>query len=467
MVKSTLAVVFVVSALLGAALLGGCRTPEPAHAPGARARLVDLSGTLKLIDNTPVVGADIAVSCSGVVKQTTTDARGRFALTGVPEGSCKVTSRKANITRHVRASSSVLGNTPSIALIVRPYARVILTARNRRWVIDEAIHGKRVAVGSWTLEFSHGTDGKPSALLDKGSCRSCKPVPLPLKPGIRFDAGLRDQRRIDYVMVERAELYPFMPIALRSRARTGAIFKVPLVSSSSRSVRLKPTDRQLVFLADCRCPVEHVNELEHLASTYGTTGLKASVLEIGPCSENSVPLSRPGVPIYHASAEALWALDGKRGEIVLLEADGKVIFRGSTLKGSATAGTTVFDDAVAFLERTWPPFAARRRVSVNAAASVRTAEAVRLTGLVDEQLKLNNFPAAHHLLDRLILHSPDLAEAHKLRALVRARLGDYTGAMREVEWWRVSFGNESADDLMDQVRQASRGRLGALRTSAR
>jgi hypothetical protein len=47
---------------------------------------------------------------------------------------------------------------------------------------------------------------------------------------------------------------------------------------------------------------------------------------------------------------------------------------------------------------------------------------------------------AHRLLDRLVQLSPDLAEAHKLRALVRARLGDYTGAMQEVSWWRPARG---------------------------
>ncbi len=84
---------------------------------------------------------------------------------------------------------------------------------------------------------------------------------------------------------------------------------------------------------------------------------------------------------------------------------------------------------------------------------------------MDTQLKANRFPEAHHLLDRLVQHSPELAEAHKLRALVRARLGDYTGAMQEVSWWRSSFGSESAEELEDQVKQASKGRLGALRVT--
>jgi hypothetical protein len=452
MVKFT----YVTLAFLTTAVLG-CRTPDPVHAPKVGVALVDLSGTLKLVDGTPVPGADIAVRCGGVSNATTTDVDGAFAVAAVPEGPCTITSSKAGVEKHVRISKSLLGDKPKVSLEIPAQTRVVLSGLGRRWVIDPSAWVETLSIGTSTIQIE---TTKHTFSLTKADCGSCKPRVNDLRRGAKIPIGIRDQR-IEYVTIEEVKQVPVMPIALRPPPRMGAIYRLSFTGTDFRPAAFAPRDRHLVLLGHCNLKAEDLEELEHLAATYRTSGLEVSVIQTASCPK---PLAQRTNVRQLRSFEAGWALGAKPGDVVILDQDGKVVFRRKLDKTSAV-GTTTFDDAVSFLDRTWPALAARRRISVTKATSVKTAEAVRLTGQVDAQLKANRFPQAHRLLDRLVLLSPDLPEAHKLRALVRARLGDYTGAMQEVAWWRSSFGCESAEELEDKVKQASKGRLGALRVA--
>jgi hypothetical protein len=52
--------------------------------------------------------------------------------------------------------------------------------------------------------------------------------------------------------------------------------------------------------------------------------------------------------------------------------------------------------------------------------------------------------------------APEHDQARRLRALLLARQGDLSGALREVAWWRKRYGDVAADGLLDELRQARR-----------
>lgn len=51
--------------------------------------------------------------------------------------------------------------------------------------------------------------------------------------------------------------------------------------------------------------------------------------------------------------------------------------------------------------------------------------------------------------------APENDKARRLRALLRAKRGDLSGALREIAWWRARYGDVAADTLVDEVRKAS------------
>ena len=447
-----------VASLLAVVILGGCRTPEPAHAPArGDVELVQLGGTLKLTDGTPVPGAVIVVRCGSMTKSTTTANDGTFSAGTVPGGSCTLSSAKAHVEKSIRISRSLLGDKPTVQLEVPAHKRIVLAGLGRRWVLDPRSSDwvENLTIGSSTLRIERDT---AHCTLSKLGCTTCAPKTFTLKRGTKLPIGMTG-RRVDYLLVEEVTSLVLMPLALRRTPQVGAVYDLKILTHDLRPGTFTPKERRVVVLGRCNMKPEHLEELEHLAGTFRSTGLEVSVIQAASCPKAPAP---GGNVKHYRSTEAGWALSAQPGDVVILDQDGKVVFRRKLDKTSAM-GSTTFDDAVSFLDRTWPALAARRRISVTKAASVKTAEAVRLTEQVDTQLKANRFPEAHRLLDRLVQLSPDLAEAHKLRALVRARLGDYTGAMQEVAWWRSSFGSESAEELEDQVKQATKGRLGALR----
>jgi hypothetical protein len=393
---------------------------------------VALKGTLKLIDGTPVPGAELGAKCGTVVRTARTDHHGRFIVDKVPEGSCRITSQEARLDETVRVGSNVLRRNTEVQLTVPPMHRVVLeviSAEGKKTVIhlDETLR----------LEYPLITPLELSAL----------------KPGQELTSRGGEKTKL---RVKSVRARAWMPLQLRGTPRGNEIFKIPLYSGGKLD-HLKPATRQLIVIQRCDADLSvALDALESVVSAYATTGLKVNV--IGHGRGSCAGQGRPLVPAYLGGDEALWALQARVGDLVLLDQDGRVLLRRPAIKGSALQEGLV-EEVVAFLERSWPIFAAVRRVSLSQASSVKAAETERLVSQATEHLKARRYVAARRMLDRVLDISPDLAEAHKQQALIKARLGDYTGAMQEVSWWRTSFGSEAADDLLDEVQQACKGAM--------
>jgi hypothetical protein len=70
---------------------------------------------------------------------------------------------------------------------------------------------------------------------------------------------------------------------------------------------------------------------------------------------------------------------------------------------------------------------------------------------VNRATRAGDSAAVQRLLDYAIQLAPDSSAVHRQRALAKAKIGDYTGAVQELRWWRDSFGDESADRLASVV----------------
>ena len=256
-----------------------------------------------------------------------------------------------------------------------------------------------------------------------------------LASGVESDETLWIWHKPDTKSV-RSAARAWMPLPYRPAPRGGEIKKVPLLDA----LRLVSLDtsakRTLVYLLPCNQKTDLVPaDLRQLPTV---PGLKVAVVATPICLKSKLPAN-----VLRGSGEVLWALSARPGDLVLLDSDGMVL------------GRSPDRDPVAFLTRSWALFAAARQVSVLTAHSVRIAEAARLIAQAANQVRARRYAAAHGLVDRALRLDPELAEAHRQRAILKARLGDVSGAMREVTWWRTSFGEESADDLLDEIQQVT------------
>jgi hypothetical protein len=237
----------------------------------------------------------------------------------------------------------------------------------------------------------------------------------------------------------------WMPLALRGAPRGWEIKRIPLLGPDGQLITLDlSAPRTAVYLAPCGKRAARVAQrLQQLVEDHAVTGLRGVTILPRVC-----PGQTPRPPhTLGGSAEVLWALQAHPADLVVLDRTGAVMHRAADL-----------DDAVAYLERSWPPFAAVRQVSVRPATSVRDAAAQRLYTRASREFRARRYAEAHGLLDQTIALDPEHAEAHRERALLKARLGDISGAMREVTWWRSSFGEESAEDLLDEIQRVTAAR---------
>jgi len=229
----------------------------------------------------------------------------------------------------------------------------------------------------------------------------------------------------------------WMPLSYRRSPRGGEIKKTPLLGPKDQLVNLDTAaKRNLVYLLPCDKKTDPLPA--DLQQLIHVPGLDVALIAPPVCVKTTLPQGT-----LRGSDEVLWALSAKPGDLVLLDHDGIVLHR------------SLDRDPVAFLAKHWPPFAAARQVSVLNAHSVRIAEATRLITQAASQVRARRYAAAHGLVDRALRLDPDHADARRQRAILKARLGDLSGAMREVTWWRTSFGEESADDLLDEIQQVT------------
>jgi len=377
-------------------LLAGCQSAGPL--PSTRtARPVELQGSLQLVDGTPVPRAELTVTCGRTRLAVRTDRQGQFTLRGVPEGECRVVCPEARLDEWLRASRNLLlGRTARLDVVVTvpPVHRVSLRTGDRVWDYDETLPAR------W---------GTPAARTTKRTPRA------------------------------------WMPLAFRGQPLGGEMKTVPLLDPEHHLTTLRlDAPRTLVHLATCddRASKQVVDRLTRLAEGRAATGLRAISIQTDPCGKTKLPPR-----MLAGGPEVLWALQASVGDIVVLDRGGNVLHRARGL-----------DAAVAHLERSWPPFAAVRQVSVQRSVSVRDAQAHRLCSRASEEARARRYAEAHGLLDQALQLDPELAEARRDRAILKARLGDISGAMREVTWWRSSFGEESAEDLLDEIQRVTASR---------
>ncbi len=405
-----------------AILLGACATSGPGLRPGSAP--LELRGELVLSDGTPVANAPLRLACGQVIQQATSSERGAFLFRAVPEGGeCRLTSAPAGLQLAVR-----IGRRP-VRAVLPPVHRVVLEGTlggtRARLTLDETIPASTLRIEGGKLWL-----GTTSLALAGAAGRE-------LRHG---GASVR---------VLSVEKRPYLPLALRGVPARGQAASVPLLAPSGELTRLPSGQRTLVLLASCETlRSDAADELEAFLTSYGSlTGLRVSAVLT---ASESCSARAPGLPVLHGGAELLWALGAQSGDLVLVDDNAHVLLKRSTRQAGA------LDAIKALLDKTWPPFASTQRVSVAPSASVREAEADRLLGQAEAKIKVKRYQEAHELLDQVLSLHPNLAEARKQRALTKAHLGDLSGALREVTWWRSSFGAESADDLLDEVQRCAK-----------
>ena len=254
------------------------------------------------------------------------------------------------------------------------------------------------------------------------------------------------------LIIERIEAIPWMPPSLRSAPRAADIFAAPLMDEQHRWTRLPRSPRSLIYLSRCdELDPALVQRLAVMAAEAQGTGLTAAVVALGTCrTRHLLP-----VPLLYGGEEILWAMETRPGMLVLLGQGGQLLFN------RQAHGAEAAEAAAEYLDQTWAQFAATRRVAVVRSPSLVHAEAARLLSQAEDQGRAGRFAGGPPAPRPAAPAPPNLAAARKQRALIKIRLGDLSGAMREISWWRSNFGPESADDLMDEVTRHAK--IGALR----
>lgn len=404
-------------------LLGACATVGPGRSPTTGATLA-LRGELLLSDGAPVPRAPLRLACGQVIQDTASDERGRFGFAGLAGGArCRLSSPPAGFELAVTIDGRPLRAT------LPPVHRVLvegeLGASRARITLDETIPASTLRIEGGKLWLGTSSLALANAV------------------------GRELRHRGATVRVLSVERRPFLPLALRGAPARGQAASVPLLRPSGELTRLPVGQRSLVLLASCETlRSDTADELEAFLTSYGSlSGLRVTAVL---SASESCSARAPGLPVLHGGPELLWALGAKAGDLVLVDENAQVLLARSTRRPGA------LEAVKALLDRSWPPFAATQRVSVAPAASVREAEADRLLGQAEAKIKVKRYQEAHELLDQVLALWPNLAEARKQRALTKAHLGDLSGALREVTWWRGSFGAESADDLLDEVQRCAK-----------
>ncbi len=415
--------------LLSCLLVAGCATVGAPFRGGSH----ELRGALLLSDGTPVARAPLVLSCGTLSRRVSTDERGGFVVSGLPAGSCRVSSPGAGLEETVSVGSNLLRG--ELRLRLPPVHRVALEwsvgGKSGSALLDETLPhplelaGHRVALAERALLCDGRRLAAASAL-----------------------AGQRFQVEGLTLKVTAVEARPYLPLALRPAARPGALTGVPLLAPDGQLAQLGLGPRNLLLIGSCdHLRADLLDQLEGLAAAFGPAGLRVAAILSEPCAR---PPARADLPVLLGGPEARWAVGARPGELLVLDGEGRRLLRRPARQLGAV------DDARGFLERSWPPATAAIRVSVAPAPSVVEAEADRLLAQAEARSKAGKHMEAHALLDQVLKLAPDLAEARKQRALTKARLGDLSGAMNEVSWWRTSFGAESADDLLDEVQRCAK-----------
>ncbi|MBW2733155.1 MAG: carboxypeptidase regulatory-like domain-containing protein [Deltaproteobacteria bacterium] len=408
-------------------------------------------GEVVLADGKVVADARLALRCGEKVHHTQTNSHGRFFLAGVASRSgCQAWLHHEG-ARHPRAqwrvelTSNVLRLKSVLRLVVRPSHRLSLRlagpgAARVDLLLDESLDdtlGLRPWEHGRKLEYLHPRWGRLVFRLtvEKGRLRLNSVESLP-----------KAWRVARSQVVRLATLPP----ALRRPARVLDRLGLELWRGGKvhRLGKLMG-ERTVVWMGRCdQLKTALVRDLAGLEASRGLWGLRTVVVLGDRCGAGKRDRMEGPSAAYLGGAEARWAFEAPAATLLVMGADGSVVWRHSAGDEVSAVGL-----AMTYLRESWPVFTAVERVSVRSSVTVSRATVTRLLDQADGFARRGEPKAASALFDRVVRLSPKHAEARRRRALVKAALGDLCGAMSDVRWWRDAYGDDSADDLLDQVRR--------------
>jgi hypothetical protein len=403
-----------------------------------------------MADGRAVPGITVVLDCeAGDAETVRADLEGRFRFKGfVPSRNCKVRLPGTRYEEKVQVGRNLMrGAAEAFLRVVYPQRQGVKF--NVSWsegkkqkeatieVLD-GLAGVTVSKAGAKGVFRHPRTGEAvDFFVATGDNKMA--VVIDKKHGLKADGATLIQRAVT-------------PRQLRGTPSAEDISTL-IVAKGSQLTKLVSLlgKRTLAWVGPCsRFDMSTKQDLQSLGLRYGQVGLRTVALVSGDCGGNGMSITGKDARVYIGN-DAHWALQvGKDSSALLvLQQNGQVVYR-------STGAKPAVDPAVVFLQRSWPVFAATQRVSVKASRSVSKARVNRLMGQAGKLAKAGKLKEAHAMLDTVIGLAPTHAEARKQRALMKASLGDVCGAMSEVGWWRDEFGDDSADDLLDEVRKRSK-----------
>lgn len=446
---------WILAALALTALPTGCATTHDARRPttAAAAHKVDVQGVLVLFDGRAVADATVVLRCDEFRGEATTDREGRFTFTAAPAGRCQAKVVGTNFSRRLRLRSNLLrsGATP-LRLVLPALRRVTVrlswksgdpaSKRVRDLTFDEALPGGDFKSRSLTFFFHRGDEQPARVGIDLATGRG---------------AALATDVSVEVLSLKR---YASLPIALRPPPRRSEVRALPLRRGNAITTLGKVLGaRSVLWVGRCARVTDGLKQDLSALAGFRSLGLRAFALTTDACKEAMPrPARKSGeLAVLEGGPALRWALKAKDGDLFVVDESGKRLWR-RVAGGEGTADSAV-QGAVSFLRKSWPLFAATQKVSVRRSTSVSSAEAQRNLTLAAKAVARGDIRAAHAMLDRVLALSPDNAEARKQRTLLKAQLGDITGAMSEVGYWRETYGDEAADELLDLVQKKTSAKL--------
>lgn len=245
--------------------------------------------------------------------------------------------------------------------------------------------------------------------------------------------------------VMRAKRTVLLPLALRGVPRGSEARSTPLHTH----IGLKPLSallgrrRTVVVLSQCYQARSWMKKLAQMAERYRHIGLRVGAAAVTRC--NSAADERG---FWLAGPSLLWALQAKRGSVVVLDSQGSVLWR-QTLRRVDDAA----DAVTAWLTDHWSAFELASRRGLPPLQNALRLKLSSLRKRIGNALKKGRKSAALILAKQAAALAPARPQVQRQLALAAGHARDLTTLARRVRWWRQRYGDLSAELLVDRVRR--------------